>query len=46
MKKPKFVMLKFYQNKNNKQRTMCLSVHNIKSMGKKLPKNKMVKVTW
>ena len=44
MKKLKFVKIKVYQNKNNKQRTMCLSAKDIKIMGKKVPKE--VKVTW
>jgi len=42
--KAKFIKIKVYQNKNNKQRTMCLSVKDIKLMGKKVPKE--VKVTW
>jgi len=44
MEKTKFIKIKVYQNKNNKQRTMCLSAKDIKLMGKKVPK--MVKVTW
>ena len=44
MKKSKFVKIKVYQNKNNKQRTMCLSAHDIKLMGKRVPKE--VKVSW
>jgi len=42
--KEKFVMLKVYRNKNNKQRTMSLSVKDIKRIGKKLPKE--VRVSW
>lgn len=42
--KAKFVMLKVYQNKTNKQRTMCLSVKDIKRIGKRIPKE--VKVSW
>jgi len=46
MKKLKFIKIKVYQNKNNKQRTMCLSAKAIKKFGKKLPKNKEVKISW
>jgi len=44
MKPIKFVMLKVYQNKNTKQKTIVLPAKFIKLMGKKLPKE--VKVSW
>jgi hypothetical protein len=44
LKPPKFVELKVYQNKSNKQRTIVLPAKDIKLMGKKAPKT--VRVTW
>jgi len=46
MKLPKFIKGKVYVNKNNKQKLIVLSAREIKKFGKKLPKNKEVKISW
>lgn len=46
MKFPKFIKGKIYVNKNTKQRVIVLPAKAIKKFGKKLPKNKEVKVSW
>lgn len=46
MKIPKFIKGKVYVNKNTKQKIIVLPAKEIKKLGKKLPKNKEVKVTW
>lgn len=46
MKIPKFLKGKVYVNKRTKQKTIVLSSKEIKRFGKKLPKNKEVKITW